>query len=76
MTPQVSILQAIDDPNLFGPWFQNPKSWARWRAFLATQFALPATPSERKTFRELTGRKRFPTKPYPTIVADLRASLG
>ena len=29
----MNILQAIDDPNLFTPWFKT--DWATWRAWLA-----------------------------------------
>ena len=38
----MNILQAIDDPNLFKPWFKNA-SWAGWRAWLAALFGLPMT---------------------------------
>ena len=41
----MNILQAIDDPNLFKPWFKN-ESWAGWRAWLAALFGLPMTPDQ------------------------------
>ena len=37
----VSIIDAMGDPNLFGPWFRDPETWAAWRAFLSALFVLP-----------------------------------
>jgi hypothetical protein len=34
------IIEALSDPNLFGPFFKNA-SWKPWRAALAAIFALP-----------------------------------
>jgi hypothetical protein len=33
----VNILEALDDPSLFGPHFRGP-SWTAWRAFLTAAF--------------------------------------
>ena len=38
----LSIVDALDDPSLFAPWFHGP-SWAVWRAILKGAFALPMT---------------------------------
>jgi hypothetical protein len=58
----VNILEALDDPSLFGPHFRGP-SWAAWRAFLQALFALPADmPSE--AFKAATGRARQPIAPF------------
>jgi len=35
-----SILQLLDDPNVFKPHFKGT-SWDGWKAFLAALFALP-----------------------------------
>jgi hypothetical protein len=35
----IDIVEAMDDPNLFGPWFSGP-SWATWKADLRDAFAL------------------------------------
>jgi len=37
----VNILQAIDDPKVFGAHFRDAASWQAWRAFLAALFGLP-----------------------------------
>ncbi len=59
----MNILQAIDDPALFGPWFKNPTTWAAWRAFLCALFALPMTIEQRAIYGECTGRFEAPTEP-------------
>jgi hypothetical protein len=43
----VNILEAIDDPLLFTPWFRNATTWNAWRAFLAALFGLPMTAEQR-----------------------------
>ena len=52
----MNILQAMDDPNVFGAHFRNHESWQAWRAFAATLCGLPLPPSRADTFRECTGR--------------------
>jgi hypothetical protein len=37
---EFSILDALDHPAVFGPFFKAA-SWAPWRAFLKAMFALP-----------------------------------
>ena len=37
----MNIVDACRDPELFGPWFKVPATWAPWWAFLAALFALP-----------------------------------
>lgn len=61
MKKQVTILDAMDDPALFGPWFQG-SSWDAWRAFLAALFGLPMTVEMAETFRQHTGRATPPEK--------------
>ena len=59
----MKILDAIDDPNLFRPWFRNQASWSAWRAFLAALFAQPMTPAQLEVYRQCTGRTEPPTAP-------------
>ena len=40
MSMDLNILQAIDDPAIFGPAFRTPDTWKAWRAFLSALFAL------------------------------------
>jgi hypothetical protein len=57
----VSIIDAINDPNLFGPHFKNKKTWAPWFSFLATLFGLPLSPTQLDTYRQHTGRTDPPS---------------
>lgn len=60
MKQEITILQAMDDPKLFGPWFKGD-SWAAWRVFLAALFGLPMSESQLESFRAHTGRTAAPT---------------
>jgi hypothetical protein len=59
----ITILDAINDPKLFQPWFRKRKSWESWLIFLATLFALPMTPEQLKLYQQCTGRTFPPTEP-------------
>ena len=58
-----TLLDAIDDPQLFAPWFKDRATWAAWFVFLRCLFGLPLTSSELALFRECTGRTEPPTAP-------------
>lgn len=58
----MTILDALDDPNLFGPLFQ-PATWAAWRVVLAAVFGLPMTPEQLAKFQRHTRREHAPTEP-------------
>jgi hypothetical protein len=60
----VNILQAVDDEELFRPWFRDPETWRAWRAFLAALFALPMTEEQREIFTACTGRQTPPVEPF------------
>jgi hypothetical protein len=60
---KVTILDAIDDANLFAAWFKDRATWASWFAFLRALFALPLSPEELAVYRECTGRTEPPTSP-------------
>ena len=59
----MNILQAIDDPQVFGPAFPNRTSWEGWFAFLAALFGLPMTIAQRRIYTECTQRTDRPTEP-------------
>jgi phage terminase large subunit-like protein len=63
LTP-VTILDAISDPALFGPWFAKPTMWTAWFAFLAALFGLSMPPEQMAVFKECTGRSAVPTTPF------------
>ena len=60
----MNILAAIDDPNLFAPWFKDRATWAAWRAFLCALFALPMTDAEASVYRTCTGRAELPAAAF------------
>ena len=39
----MTILEAIRDPALFGPFFRNHESWQAWEALLSALFGLKLT---------------------------------
>jgi len=51
----VTILDALDDPQLFGPAFTGG-NWTAWRAFLATLYGLPLPPGAAGLVNGCTGR--------------------
>ena len=51
----MNILQAIEDPKVFGPFFKA-ETWQGWRAFLAALFAQPLTPDQLAIYQQHTGR--------------------
>lgn len=61
----MNILDACNDPNLFKPWFRKPETWAAWRVFLKSLFAIPGLmmPDEFAAYNACTGRTDLPTEP-------------
>jgi hypothetical protein len=58
----MNILQALDDPNVFGRHFRG-STWDAWRAFLVALFALPMTPKQLALFQKHTGRTAPSSEP-------------
>jgi hypothetical protein len=59
----VNILAALDDPNLFAPFFRGT-SWGAWKVWLAALFALPMTDDQLALYRLRTGRTAPPDAPF------------
>ena len=55
----MNIIEALDDPNLFGGLFDG-ESWRPWRAFLTALFSLPMEDSALAQYRALTCRDSPP----------------
>lgn len=66
----IDIVEALDDPNLFGPWFAGP-SWSTWKAVLKRAFALPMDDDDLKLFRAVAERD-----PPKKRVRELWAIVG
>jgi hypothetical protein len=56
----ITILDAIASPEIWGGWFRNPKTWAPWRTFLSVLFGLPLDDAELDLFQQCTGRRQPP----------------
>jgi len=60
----ISIIQAINDKNLFRPLFKDLKTWASWIVFLKSLFSLPMDEAELDLYRQCTGRTLPPERPF------------
>jgi hypothetical protein len=58
----VNILDAINDPKVFGEHFRSG-TWDAWLAFLAALFALPMTDEQLAVYRKHTQRDLPPAQP-------------
>lgn len=61
MKRKVSIIDAMNEPTLFGRWFSGD-SWQSWRAFLKALFAVAMTETDRAIFGKCTGRSLAPSE--------------
>lgn len=68
----LTIIDAMTDPNVWGPWFKNRASWAAWFAFLAVMFGLPLDETELEIFQQCTGR----TAPRPQGHREATLCIG
>jgi hypothetical protein len=57
----VNIIDAMDEPILFAPWFQGP-TWNPWKTILRAAYALPMTPQDLALFDELAGGRAPPKR--------------
>jgi hypothetical protein len=60
--PPITILEAMVDPNLFGPWFAR-LSWTAWRPCLAGIFGLRMSEAMLEIFQRHTLRQTPPDTP-------------
>jgi hypothetical protein len=56
-----TIIEALDDPDLFGGMFVEP-SWKSWRTFVTALQGLPMSAEHLAIYRHHTGRTEPPTK--------------
>lgn len=62
-TPALTIIEAMDHPDLFGQWFADTATWQPWRAFLRALYALPFAPGDLAIYQQCTGRDHPPESP-------------
>jgi len=58
----ISIVECLQDKNLFGKFIQDLATWRAWLTFFRAFFALPAKDGDLKLFEECTGRSKWPKK--------------
>lgn len=56
----MNIIRAIEDENLFAPWFRDPKTWAAWFSFLKVFFGLKLGKRDLALYQQCTGRDDRP----------------
>ncbi len=61
--PLLSIVEAMDHPEVFGKHFRG-NTWRFWRMFLAALFALPMDEDMLALYRHHTGREKAPDSPF------------
>jgi hypothetical protein len=62
--PNATIIEAMAHDAVWRGWFKDPKTWAPWRSFLKTLFALPLDATELKLYRECTRRTTPPKQGF------------
>jgi len=67
----LTIIDALDDPSLFAPWFTGD-TWNGWRAILKAAFHLPMNEDEIAFFKSVAGDRDVPTD----VVRELWAIAG
>jgi hypothetical protein len=60
----MTILEALDDPKLFGAFLRDTATWHAWRSFLCALFGLAMSDREAAVYRLCTGRGPLPVQPY------------
>jgi hypothetical protein len=72
--PALSIIDTLDDPTLFQPWFSGG-SWDAWRTILKAAFGIPLDDCELATFHALAGDRAPPDRQVRElwIIAGRRA---
>jgi hypothetical protein len=70
--PPVTIIDACRDPEIFGPWFKDARTWASWFVVLKAMFGLALDDAELTIFRKHTGR----TMPAQDGYFDLSLVVG
>ena len=66
---EISIIQAFEDPKIFGSLIRDQKTWVNWKVVLKSIFALPMNKKELLPFRQYTGRHKAPHKQFKEVFA-------
>jgi hypothetical protein len=72
----MNIIEAIHDPQLFGPTLKQAGSWKPWLAFLRAVYGLPMDTADLARFRHHTGRQAPRLGGYPEAVCIVGCQSG
>ena len=77
MTPRLSVIEVMQDPSLFAPWFQR-RTFDTWRIIHKAVWGLGLEMSaeEFAVFQKYTGRTELPTKPFDEVAIIAGRSAG
>jgi len=70
--PPITIIEACEDPAIFGAWFKDRETWGSWFAFLRVMFGLQLSNAELAVFKKFTGREA----PAPAGYLDATLVIG
>ena len=70
--PPLTIIDACQDPEIFGPWFKDARTWVSWFVVIKAMFGLALDDAELAIFRKHTGR----TMPAQGGYLDLSLVVG
>jgi hypothetical protein len=73
---EATILDACENPALFGRWFRDASTWRAWFVFLRALFGLPMAEQDRALFEQCTGRAEPPAGGVREAWLILRAPGG
>lgn len=62
-----NIIQAFEDPKIFGSMIKDQRTWSNWKIALKAIFALPMVKEELKIYRKFTDRKKQPKDPFDEV---------
>lgn len=64
----MSIIEAVQDPRVFGSLFPDPTTWKNWRVCLKAIFGLELTTEEEVAiYQKFTGRELVPDRPFKEV---------
>lgn len=63
----MNILQAMDSPRVFRPYFKDLKTWKPWRSLLKAALAIEEESGDLELMKRCTGLNHWPTEPHNEV---------
>lgn len=64
---EINIIQAFEDPKIFGSLIRDQKTWANWKVCLKAIFGLTMDRQEMRRYRKFTDRKKPSGNPFKEV---------